>query len=411
MYDIIVIGAGAAGLAAARALREAGRPALVVEARSRIGGRIHTDHSHGPVELGAEFIHGHLAATWAEVRAARLRTAPWGPDRRFACGGAILPADHPAIVRTYALYERVTSYTGSEISAAELLARHAPPEDPAHAFVLRWLANVEGADPARLSALALSRERADSTNGEGNFHVLDGYDQVVAWMAAGLELRLASPVEGVAWRPGSVTITLATGERIAARQAIITVPLALLRAGRPGFEPPLPEAKQAAMEAIAVGHVTKLVLWFKQQLWPDFTVLSTDGRVATWWPVESAATPTLMGYTGGQQGLALAALGQEQAIAVGVAELSTLFGADMAAALLGGRLADWSRDPWSLGAYTYSPVGMGMARATLAAPVSETLFFAGEATLTNGHLATVHGAIESGQRAAAEALGSQVRLL
>jgi len=166
----------------------------------------------------------------------------------------------------------------------------------------------------------------------------------------------------------------------------------------------LPAERLAALERIGVGHVTKLILWFDRQCWPEFTVLSTDGQVATWWPVPGAATPTLMGYVGGPAALGLAARGEAGAIATGLAELTALFGADMRAACLGGRLADWSRDPWSLGAYTYSPVGMGNARAILATPLAETLYFAGEATVTNGHLATVHGAIESGYRAAAEIL-------
>jgi monoamine oxidase len=147
--------------------------------------------------------------------------------------------------------------------------------------------------------------------------------------------------------------------------------------------------------------VIKLMLWFERQLWPDFVVLSTDGRIATWWPVESAATPTLMGYVGGPATLEVAALGEQGAITLALAELSQLFGADLAAACLGGRLSGWSDDPWSLGAYTYSPVGIGDARAALAAPLGP-LHFAGEATLTNGHIATVHGAIESGRRAAEE---------
>jgi monoamine oxidase len=179
----------------------------------------------------------------------------------------------------------------------------------------------------------------------------------------------------------------------------------LLQAGQPAFVPPLPAEKQRAIGAIAVGHVVKLLLWFERQLWPDFVVLSTDGRIATWWPVESAATPTLMGYVGGPAALELEALGEQGVIALGLSELATLFGAAAAAACLGGRMTGWSADPWSRGAYTYSPLGIGDARAALAAPLGP-LHFAGEATLTNGHIATVHGAIESGQRAADEVLAA-----
>lgn len=405
MHDTIIIGAGAAGLAAAQTLAAAGTAALVVEARGRAGGRIHTDRTHGPVELGAEFIHGHLAATWEHVRAAGLRTSPWGSERGFARGGAILPPDDPLSARVFALYEQVAHYDGPETGAAALLRRLAAPDDPALTIVLRWLANLEGADTERLSAAAYAWEREHSSNGEENYHILDGYDRLVAQLAAGLDIRLDAPVERVAWAPGAVMATIAGGEQLRARRAIVTVPIGVLQAGRPAFTPELPRAKRDAIAAIPMGHVTKLVLWFARQLWPDFTVLSTDGRIATWWPVESAATPTLMGYQGGQVALDVAAMGETRAIEAALEELTTLFGPEVRGAYLGGRLADWSRDPWSLGAYTYSAVGLGGARAALAAPVAGTLFFAGEATVLDGHIATVHGAIESGRRAAGELLG------
>lgn len=404
--DVLIIGAGAAGLAAARALHDAGRPALVVEARGRLGGRLHTDRAHGPVELGAEFIHGDRAATWDLVRAAGLRAAPWGEERLFARGGAIAPADDPLPPRVFALYQAVATYDGPDLSVEELLGRLAPADDPARTLALRWLANLEGADTALLSAAAYARERAASSNGEGNFHLLDGYDRVVDQLALGLDLRLDSPVEAVAWDEAGARLTLAGGEELAARRVLVTAPLAVLRAGRIAFAPALPPEKRAAMGRIAMGHVTKLALWFDRQLWPDFTVVSTDGRIATWWPVESAATPTLMGYQGGRVALEVAAMGEAAAIEAGLAELTQLFGAEVRGACLGGRLADWSRDPWSLGAYSYSPVDMGDAREVLAAPVAGTLFFAGEATAAGGHIATVHGAIESGRRAAAEILSA-----
>ncbi|HMQ31173.1 MAG TPA: NAD(P)/FAD-dependent oxidoreductase [Chloroflexaceae bacterium] len=404
MHDVIIIGAGASGLAAARAMADAGRHALVVEARDRAGGRIWTDHSHGPVELGAEFVHGDRAITWELVHAAGLRLAPWGADRRFARGGRVLAADDPTIARVYELYDAVARYEGPDVSVAELLATRAPAGDPALAIALRWLANLEGADPARLSAAAFGYERASSTNGEGNFHILDGYDRLVAHLAAGLDLRLGSPVERVAWGEAGAAVELAGGETLEARRVLVTLPVGVLKAGRPAFAPALPPAKAAAIAAIPMGQVTKLAMWFDRRLWPTFTALSTDGQIATWWPVESAATPTLMGYQGGPQAVAVAAMGEERAIAAGLDDLAALFGPEVRRAFLGGRLADWSRDPWSCGAYTYSAVGMGAARAALAEPVAGTLFFAGEAVAQGGHIATVHGAIESGRRAAAAIL-------
>lgn len=401
-YDVIVIGAGVAGLATAQRLHAAGYAPLVLEARARIGGRIWTERSRSVVELGAEFIHGADVATWDVVRAAGLATIPWIGPRYFARDGALLPADDPLPARVAELYERVSNYAGPEISAAALLERLAAPGDPAVPYAARWLANIEGADPQRLSAMALGQERATSGSDWQNFHLRDGYDAVPAALAAGLNIRLGCAVTQLAWQAGGATLTLHDGGQLQARRVVLSVPLSLLQAGQLRFVPELPPRKQEAIQRIAMGHVTKLALWFERAFWPDFMASATDGAVTTWWPSGDARVPALMGYVGGPGALALAVQGEEHAIAQGLAELSALFGADARRLCVGGRLLDWSRDPWSLGAYSYSPLGMGDARAVLAAPVGDTLFFAGEATCTNGNLATVHGAIESGRRAADE---------
>jgi monoamine oxidase len=404
-HPMIIIGAGIAGLSAGQALATAGLQPLILEARERIGGRIHTDHCYGPVELGAEFIHGDRAVTWEFVRTANLATIPWGDDRRFGIQGAIVPADDPLGARVVHLYSAAYSYAGPDLDVAQLIGSLAAPNDPAATIALRWLANIEGADPHRLSALAVAREHALSTNGSSNFHLIDGYDAVTRMLAAGLNVQCASPVQHIAWSSTGATLTLASGAQHHARRVIITIPLGVLQAEQPAFDPPLPAAKRTAINALAMGQVTKLALWFDRRLWPEFTVLSTDGRIATWWPVETATTPTLMGYTGGPAALDLANLGEAEAIATALADLEQLLGPDVRRACLGGRLAAWSHDPWSRGAYSYTPVGAGAARAVLAAPVDDVLFFAGEASVTNGHVGTVHGAIETGRRAALEALG------
>jgi monoamine oxidase len=400
--EVVVIGAGMAGLAAAGRLRQAGLAPLVLEARDRIGGRVWTDHTRAPVELGAEFIHGEHAATWQVARPAGLLVEPWNGARLFAQGGALLPAGHALPARVVELYEQVESYAGPEMSVEELLGRSAH-GDPA-AYVRRWIANVEGADLRLLSAPALARERAQSSAGWHNFRFVHGYSQLPAALASGLELRLGVAVTGVEWDEQGVALTLTGDELVRARRVVITVPLSLLREGRPSFTPILPPPKRAALEAIAMGHVTKLALWFERAFWPPFGYCSTDGAVTTWWPAGAEPSPALMGYTGGVAALALAERGEREAIEQGLAEAAALFGPQARALFQAGRLVDWSRDPWSRGAYSYTPVGAGNARALLAAPLAGTLFFAGEATLTNGHLATVHGALESGWRAAQEVL-------
>ncbi len=398
MYDVIVIGAGIAGLAAGHTLQSAGCRVLVLEARQRIGGRIWTDTRYGPVEFGAEFIHGHRAASWELVRHAGLPTSCWGRDRRFAIGGRMLAPDDPISTAVLQLYQQICCYRGPEVSVAELIERSTA-LPAVKQLVGRWLANLEGADLSRLSATALARERRLSTIGEDNFHIDCGYQRLLEPLSTNLTIELGTVVTLIRWNADQVEVMSADRRQWRARYLVVTVPVSLLQAGLPAFEPPLPTDKQTALAAIPMGHVTKLVLWFEQRFWSDFTVLSTDGVIATWWPVSSARTPTLMGYAGGQQAIRVAELGESEAIAVALRELQTLFAVEVKPYFLGGRLIDWSRDPWSRGAYTYSSAGTPAARVTLAMPLGP-IHFAGEATVTGAEIATVHGAFESGRRAA-----------
>jgi monoamine oxidase len=406
IFEVAIVGAGAAGLAAARRLADAGVEVLVLEARERIGGRIFTDRSGAPVELGAEFVHGSNASTWQVLRAEGLATRPWDRQRRVALGGRLLDdAEVEALMaRVVQLYEQVSHFEGPDISAEEAIVRLAAGDEAAARMVRRWLAGMEGAFVERLSARWLSWERAHTTAGWDNFHVMEGYGRVPEALARGLALRLGAPVTQVEWGASGVRLDLAEGEPVHARRAVLSVPLSLLQRERIAFAPALPEERQRALRAIDMGHVTKLALWFERPFWEDFSILTTDGMVPTWWPSGSAEHPALMGYAGGRYGLALAELGEQAALEQGLAELGALFGPAVRRHFLRGRMQDWSRDPYALGAYTYTPIGGGWARAELARPLGDSLFFAGEATHAEGHLATVHGAIETGWRAADEIL-------
>jgi monoamine oxidase len=398
-----------AGLAAAHRLRQAGVSAWVLEARERIGGRVWTDRSRGVVELGAEFIHGKKAGTWELIRQAGLAAAPWPSNNDevphlYAHEAQILH-NRDFDTRTQDLYHLVEQYEGPEQSVADFMASLTPPDDLAARFALGMVANIENADVTRMSVQALGQDRRLYSAGWGDdFHVADGYDSLATVLAQDLTIHLNTPVTRIEWNEAGATLFLSNRQTIRARRVVVTVPLSLLQAGIPDFSPALPVEKQQAIRALVMGQVAKLALWFDRPFWPAFAYLHSDGLVPAWWPIYSDQGAVLMGYTGGPVALALVALGEDEAVKQGLAEVAALFGPVAEETFVKGRLVDWSGDPWARGGYSYTPVGAGDARANLATPVAQTLFFAGEATLTNGHAATVHGAIESGRRAADEIL-------
>ncbi|OAN42148.1 hypothetical protein A6A03_18765 [Chloroflexus islandicus] len=430
--QIVVIGSGFGGLSAAIRLAAQGHAVTILEQRDRPGGRAYVYQTKGytfdsgPTVITAPFMFDELWQLAGKRREDYFTLEPCRPYYRlFNHEGRYLeygddeqalldqirqwnPADvegyqrfiastRPIFEKGFGLIDKPFLHFGDMLRVAPDLIRL-----KSHQSVYRFVSQffqIEGADLNRLSAAALARERRLSTIGEDNFHIDCGYRHLLAPLSAGLAIELEAAVTLVRWDAQQVAVELADGRQFRARQLVITVPVSLLQAGQPAFDPPLPAAKQAALAAIPMGHVTKLALWFDRQCWPEFTVLSTDGVIATWWPVTSARVPTLMGYMGGRQALAVADLGEAEAIVTALRELSALFSVDAAAAYRAGRLVDWSRDPWSRGAYTYSAAGTPAARVALAEPVGP-LFFAGEATVTGAEIATVHGALESGRRVA-----------
>lgn len=405
--EVIVVGAGVAGLAAAERLRAAGHDPLVLEAGNRIGGRILTDASAGAVELGAEFVHGARAATWEIIRREGLVTLPFdvtdARPRRFARGRALLPVDWPGAGRVEAYVERGEQYQGPDISLAEWFRQFSPPEDEAAAFARARIARIEASTPDELSAQALARERALNTAGWDNFRLPGGYNQVVEALSRGARVRLAAPVARIDWATGATRVTLAGGESMPARAIVVAVPLSILQQDVIVFDPALPARKDAAVRRLRMGAGAKLALWFDRSFWPSFSYLGADRELPSWW--RAAEATALVGMAGGPEAERLSALGEAGAIADALDALSAWFGVDARSGFKRGRLMDWTSERWIRGAYSFTPVGAGDAREALAESLPP-LFFAGEATSTNGHVGTVHGAIETGWRAAAELLAS-----
>jgi monoamine oxidase len=421
--DVLIIGGGAAGLAAAGQLTRAGLRIMLLEARDRLGGRILTRYHAGyPVELGAEFVHGR-------------------PEEIFGlAAGAAVP-----IVRVEGEFRRKSrgSLDGSRDEAGHLMGEveklfaKLPNDELDQSFqhyldrsgaseegkqqASRYVQGFHAADASLISVLSILRDyqAQEANDGDHQFRIPAGYDHLVRGMAELMELSRAdvllnSVVKEIVWQPGKAVVRTADAEFLAER-AIITLPLGVLRAHSVVFAPALKE-KQHAIQFLEMGPVIRVSLCCKEKFWEqqkemvDLGFLFTDDpQFPTWWTSNPLPYPILTGWAAGPCALQLKGLGLQEIIDQAVQSLARITGFDLGTLqgqITGAYTHDWQADPFSRGGYSYAAVGGIDAARALGAPVAETLYFAGEATDSDGRNGTVHGAIASGERAAREVLQS-----
>lgn len=413
--DVLVLGAGVAGLAAARALEDAGQRVSVLEAKPRLGGRVYTNHDFAgvPVEFGAEFIHGERAATWELVRSLGLKTLHWNKldDSLVRLeDGAWLPMREARA--HYPDFDRTRSWRLPDIEAL-------PGEDwggylgrigfDRHElrYVKRSFANAAGEAMRFLSAKAMLTHLREGDDG-GDYRILGGYGTIVEALAAGLTIYDDDPVIEVAWEgPGVRAVTLG-GEAYEADAAVVTVPLGVLQAEAVRFSPDLPSTKRAALLGLRMGPVVKLVYRFAEAPL-DAGVMAVYSRLnpPMWWSPSygySTDEHVWTAFVSGDGAAELLTRGEEGALAAALAAFKQeLRRPDLEATA--ARLINWPDDPYTRGGYSFVLPGHDGAREKLAAP-TPPLYWAGEATAPEAQAATVHGALLSGRRAAAEVLAA-----
>jgi monoamine oxidase len=418
--DVVVVGAGAAGLAAARLLSAAGVNVLLLEARDRIGGRIASIRDPAlpvAVELGAEFVHGKPPEIWDILRAAPIAACDMAGEHVLAENGRLQKQDEgfDEMDRVFAGMK-----DAPEQSFASYLASCDCPGD-----ALRWATGyVEGfnaayADRISLRSLVMQEEAEDAIGGDRIFRIFSGYSAVADWLRAGIdprhaELRFGCVVREVRWQRGRVELD--AGERIAAARAIVTAPLGVLQSGAITIRPEPPRFREA-LDGMEMGNVYRITLRFREAVWrmnPELErmsfLFSEDERMPTFWTAYPMQAPLITGWAAGPRAEQYFGRGGEYVRNQALDTLSWLLKIDRA--LLAGKLDawylhDWHADPFAGGAYSYIKVGGMEAPRILAEPVEDTLYFAGEATDFAGHGGTVHAAIASGLRAAQAILDSR----
>ena len=432
--DVVVVGAGIAGLAAAAEIGGHGASVVILEARDRVGGRIWTEHdsSGWPIELGAEFIHGLPPEIWEPLQQSHAETDEVEGDY-WCSNGRILPCNF--FERVDAILKQM-SVRSADQSFLEFLEKcchdgHDPSQQEAKRRALAYVSGFNAADPRLVGVYWLVKAMRAEKQIEGDraFRCVNGYETLLAVFRARLaernvSLHTGTVADRIRWTRGKVEVSVqAAGERsmFAARRVIVTLPLAVLQAasGQAGavrFTPPLPREKLEALEKLEMGKVIRLVLRFRERFWDKISpvkhdrtlshmsfLFSDDEWFPTWWTTMPKKAPILTGWAPFECAARLSGKTRSFVVDRGLATLSRLFSISMRTLegwLEEAHFHDWQGDPFSRGAYSYGKVGANRAQELLARPVDNTLFFAGEAIDTTGHNGTVHGAIASGYHAA-----------
>ena len=438
-FDTIVIGAGAAGLSGGCELQAAGQKVCIVEARSRVGGRIATVVRDGcAMELGAEFVHGQDPLLWALMKEAKLATQEVKGSTLCAtdkgvqkCGGA-----HDA---AFELLEKMDPKLSPDMSFQQYLETTSASAEAREAAT-RFVEGFNAADAGRISArsLAVQQRAEDEISGDRSWRVSGGYAQLPAYLQrkfldAGGHLQLETVVDEIEWRRGECVVrTRQATQQIAleSSRVVITVPLGVLQRRAIKFNP-VP-ATLAAADRMAMGTAHRMGLRFKAAFWKDgtgkharlakelerlsflFVEQSGGGPFKVWWTPYPDPCPVLTAWCGGRVAEAMserlqAANGVDVLRREAVEQLARIFERD--AAWLEFQLAEWqfhnwTQDEFACGAYSYVLAGELDAPFAMAAPVEDTLFFAGEHTDLRGHWGTVHAALGSGYRAARQILSA-----
>ena len=441
--QVIILGAGAAGLAAAQILSSLGKSVLILEARDRIGGRICTinDPAFGcPVEMGAEFIHGRPDVTWDLVRKANLVAFDLPDDHRQLRRGRLAALDD--FDAELGKVMRGLAHVGRrDISFAQYLRDHhsGAASKNARQLAINFVQGFDAADPELISCKSLAQEQQGigDVGEQTQFRLRDGYVSLIEFLHRSLPLNktridLNTIVKQICWHRSHVEVH-AENEKgpviFKSPRLIVTLPIGILQmpadlAGSVRFTPEVPAIRKAAMQ-LGSGPIVKAVMKFREPFWETKTTARAarsdpglrdavflhhpNGAFPTWWTARPMRVPVLTAWAGGPKALALSGLSNQDLENAALDSLGDLLGqrpAKLKSQLEGFHARDWASDPFSRGAYSYVAVGGMQARNHLAKPVENTLFFAGEATDISGQASTVAGALSSGQRAANEVLKS-----
>ena len=422
LASFLVVGAGAAGLIAARELARAGRRVTIVEARDRCGGRIYplpVEEFGYPAEGGPEFVHGAAPVTRAVIREAGLSLLPRAGTRWSTRTGALLP-DEPAFAHWDLFYRTLEAVT-VDLSIAEFLEAHfaGPKYDALRRAVTRTVEGYDAADPRRISTLALREEWMARDDGEHG-RIAEGHGALIEYLESecrrcGGTIHLGAIIAAVDEARTGIAARCCDGAVFEADAAIVTMPPPLLSEIA---LPPAARERAAAAADIGYGNVVKILLRFASNWWvhqggrdlKDLSFLISDATVPTWWTQYPAAYPVLTGWYAGPKADRVSSLTEEGLVHMGLASLAEIFQLSpdvIAKHLVASRAINWGNDPFARGAYSYATTKTREAQSAMREPNGGRVFFAGEALYAGPDMGTVEAALASGLETAQMILAAQ----
>lgn len=410
--DVVVIGAGAAGIAAAQMLAALGRSFVVVEADNRIGGRAFTDtRTFGmPFDIGCAWIHAAHSNPFysfalehgfhVQYHDLSLNEIYYGSKRQTA--GFVDDENKAEFMIGEAI--DATAKEGKDVAAASVLPTRAPPMDAAVTYVGPMDAAVDLDRESVFDHVAESEAEYDP-----NYLVREGFGALVARVGKDVRVRLSTPVQAVRYDGQGVSVQTRHGT-IAAKAAIVTVSTGVLDRDLIAFTPALPARTRDAIASLPMGLLTKVPLLIPGIGHEDFGLKPYDNVLEEnpageddfyflAWPWN---TDLMVGFVGGRYAWELAKRPDAEVIDLAKQSLVEMFGSGIAAKVSKGLVTPWAKNPLTLGAYSAELPGHHDARAALRQPVADRVFFAGEVVAENGLFATCGGAYLSGQSVARE---------